>query len=70
VDTNQRLPLNQWSFIVLSYDGKKVRVDLNNKLVSEVNRSGRIITTNFPLGLGARYCCEMCSPNQIKELPK
>jgi len=53
-DTGVSVPLNQWTLIVISYDGDTEKVYKNGELVHQRVVKGSIPTTNYPLGIGSR----------------
>jgi hypothetical protein len=55
IDTGVAVPLNKWSQIVLTYDGSMVKTYLNGAPVHQYAASGNIVSSSWPLGIGARY---------------
>jgi len=51
--TSQALPVNQWSFIVATYDGAALRLYINGKLAAQTNYTGGVFPGVANLGLGA-----------------
>ncbi len=54
-DTSTTLPLNTWSDISITYDGVVSRVYLDNGLIYQNYLSGPVVSSDYPLGIGARY---------------
>ena len=54
-DTSTTLPLNTWSDISITYDGVVSRVYLDNALIYQNYLSGPVVSSDYPLGIGARY---------------
>lgn len=50
--TSQALPTNQWSFVVATYDGARLRLYLDGVLVGSVAHAGGISPGTAPLGIG------------------
>jgi hypothetical protein len=51
--TTQKLPANQWSFVVASYDGSALRIYINAVLAASTNYSSGIFPGTATLGIGA-----------------
>jgi len=54
-DTGESIPVGEWSFIALTYNGDTIRTYINGNLGYEVSDSGNIEPSEEPLGIGARY---------------
>jgi len=48
-------PLNQWTFLTMSYDGSLFKLYKDGILEYQRSESGNISPTDAPLGIGARY---------------
>ena len=55
VDTDIPVSLNEWSHIVVSYDGSKIITYLNGTEVHRGSYSGTMPSTPYPLGIGGRF---------------
>jgi len=53
------LPLNTWTFLAGTYDGKTLKMYVNGNLVGSTSISGKITTTTNPLKFGGDWDNEM-----------
>ncbi|MBE9563307.1 MAG: hypothetical protein IMF12_10650, partial [Proteobacteria bacterium] len=55
INTGIVAPLNQWTFLTMSYDGSLFKLYKDGILEYQNLESGNIFPTDAPLGVGARY---------------
>jgi len=53
VIVNNPLPVNQWSFLVATYDGSALRFYVNGALAAQTDYTGGIFAGTSPLGIGS-----------------